>query len=66
MPPAHLQWSQCRSQAESRGVSKLREKSDTLYQPDSVVSTYKVINSTLLAHIHLIVELPEENPCKLK
>lgn len=59
--------SQCRSQAKSRGVSKLRERKEWyLYQPDSVVSRYKVINSTLLAHIHLIAELPAENHVSYK
>lgn len=56
MPPARLQWSQCRSQAKSVKTER-EEKSDTCTSR-TVVSPYKVINSTLLAHIHFIVELP--------
>lgn len=32
---------------------------------DTMVSRYKVINSTLLAHIYLIAQLPVEKPCML-
>lgn len=58
MPPARLQWSQCRSQAKSGAVSKQREEKSDTCTSQTVVSPYKVINSTLLAHIHLIAELP--------
>lgn len=42
-----------------------REKSGTCTN-QTVVSRYKVINSTLLAHIHLIAELPAENHVSYK
>lgn len=62
MPPAHSLWSQCRSQTKKPWGAKAqreREKSGTCsYEADSVVSPYKVINSTSLAHIHSVVEVP--------
>lgn len=58
MPPAHLPESQCRSKNQKpRGVEIEREGGGGGASPLSVGSRYKVINSTLLAHIHLIIEL---------
>lgn len=66
MPPALLS-------TESVQVTKpkLREKGEKkkesyLYRSDTVASRYKVINSTLLARIHLIGELPAEKHVSYK
>lgn len=60
--PMHLQWTWSKSQVQGCVVSPLtwRQRVIVVAGRDSVVSRYKVINSTLLAHIHLIVELPVE------